>query len=783
MRVPVSWLRDYVAMDMPLGELASRLSVTTAEIEDVEAHGVVDADGNLGLFKVGKVVEAEKHPNADRLQIAKVDVGEGEPRSIVCGAWNFGVGATVGVALPGATLPNGLELDRREVRGEVSDGMILAEDEVGLGGEHSGIMLLPETDPGTPLADVLPLVDHVLLVEATGNRPDLQSVYGLAREIATLYDLPLGEMTAPPGRWGNLPVSPDPFPGSASRTGRFAAPQTRPEATVAIQIDDFGGCPRYVGHLFEDVAIGPSPQWLRTRLFLAGQRPISNVVDITNYVMFALGNPLHAFDFTILHLGQIVVRRAAPGEKLTTLDGVVRDLVPEDLVIVDADRAIALAGIMGGEETEIGEGTTTVLLEAANFEPYGIYRTSERHRLRTEGSNRWEKGVDPYLAGPAAELATSLVLDLTGARWAAASDVQGELPSRPVIPYRPERADAVIGIETPADDQYALLEKLGYGRDGGSVVAPTWRARDTTREIDVVEEIARFRLDDVPFTLPARREMKGLLTRDQQLRRQVEEVLSGLGFAEVYTPSLRPDDDTPWKLPEPISVELTALRTSLLPSLVEAARRNIDAGARGIALFEIARIYLPGNDLPDERPAVAGITEGGFLHVKGVVETLHRSLKVEPEFTRAQHPLLHPGKSAATDAGILGELHPRELEGEWGVFELDLGRLFAAVGGPVMYRDVITFPAVRQDIAVAVAEDVPVGDLVEAAREAAGAELREIRVFDVYRGDQVGHGRKSVAFSVAYQSAERTLTDEDAARLRNAIVDALAGRFGAELRG
>ena len=759
MRVPVSWLRDYVAMDMPLGELASRLSVTTAEIEDVEAHGVVDADGNLGLFKVGKVVEAEKHPNADRLQITKVDVGEGEPRSIVCGAWNFGVGATVGVALPGATLPNGLELDRREVRGEVSDGMILAEDEVGLGGEHSGIMLLPETEPGTPLADVLPLVDHVLLVEATGNRPDLQSVYGLAREIATLYDLPLGDCDR--GR------------------SRRHVPKRRSRSRSTTS----SGCPRYVGHLFENVAIGPSPQWLRTRLFLAGQRPISNVVDITNYVMFALGNPLHAFDFTTLHGGQIVVRRAAPGEKLTTLDGVVRDLVPEDLVIADADRAIALAGIMGGEETEIGEGTTTVLLEAANFEPYGIYRTSERHRLRTEGSNRWEKGVDPYLAGPAAELATSLVLDLTGARWPAASDVQGELPSRPVIPYRPERADAVIGIETPADDQYALLEKLGYGRDGGSVVAPTWRARDTTREIDVVEEIARFRLDDVPFTLPARREMKGLLTRDQQLRRQVEDVLSGLGFAEVYTPSLRPDDDTPWKLPEPISVELTALRTSLLPSLVEAARRNIDAGARGIALFEIARIYLPGNDLPDERPTVAGITEGGFLHVKGVVETLHRSLKVEPEFTRAQHPLLHPGKSAATDAGILGELHPRELEGEWGVFELDLGRLFAAVGGPVMYRDVITFPAVRQDIAVAVAEDVPVGDLVEAAREAAGAELREIRVFDVYRGDQVGHGRKSVAFSVAYQSAERTLTDEDAARLRNAIVDALADRFGAELRG
>ncbi len=757
MRVPVSWLRDYVAIDMPLDELATRLSVTTAEVEDVEARGVSDEGGNLDLFKVGKVVEAEKHPNADRLQITKVDLGEGEPRSIVCGAWNFGAGATVGVALPGAKLPNGLELGRREVRGLVSDGMILAEDEVGLGGDHAGIMLLPAAEPGTPLSDVLPLVDHVLLVEATGNRPDLQSVYGLAREIATLYDLALGPMT------GDDPGPP-------------------PEERVDIGIDDLEGCPRYVGHLFEDVAIGPSPQWLRTRLFLAGQRPISNVVDITNYVMFALGNPLHAFDFTKLHGGRIVVRRAAKGEKLTTLDGVVRDLVAEDLVIADAERGIALAGIMGGEETEIGEGTTTVLLEAANFEPYGIYRTSERQRLRTEGSNRWEKGVDPYLAGPAAELATSLVLELTGAAWTAASDVQGELPARHVIAYRPRRADQVIGIETPPERQYGLLEKLGYEHQGANVIAPTWRARDTMREIDVVEEIARFRLEDVPFTLPARRQMKGSLTREQQLRRRVEDVLAGLGFAEIYTPSLRRDDDTPWKLPEPISVELTALRTSLLPSLVEAARRNIDAGAKRIALFEIARIYLAGGDLPEERPTVAAVTEGGFLHVKGVVETLYAALKAEPEFARGRHLLLHPGKSATTGAGILGELHPRELDGEWGAFELDLGLLFDAAGGPVTYRDFITYPAVRQDIAVAVAEDVPVGDLVAAAREAAGDELREIRVFDVYRGDQVGPGRKSVAFSVAYQAPDRTLDDEDAARLRNAIVDTLAARFGGELR-
>ena len=758
MKVPVAWLRDYVPVEMPLKELATRLSIATAEVEAVNPAPVPDENGNLGLFRIGRVLEAEKHPNADRLQITKVDVGEGEARSIVCGAWNFGVGATVGVALPGARLPNGLQLERREVRGEVSDGMILAEDEVALGADHAGIMLLPEAEPGTPLSEVLPLSDAVLVVEATGNRPDLYSVYGLAREIATLYDLPLADMS------------------------RGLAPGPVPEGRVEIRIDDFEGCPRYIGHLFEDVQIGPSPQWLRSRLFLAGQRPISNVVDVTNYVMLGLGNPLHAFDFTTLHGGRIVVRRARPGEKLTTLDSVERELVPDDLVIADADRAVALAGIMGGEETEIGEGTTTVLLEAANFEPYGIYRTSERQRMRTEGSNRWEKGVDPYLAGPAAELATRMLLELTGARWTAAADVQGRLPERPVIAYRPEAADALIGIETPPERQYAILERLGFDCRDGTVVSPTWRARDMTREVDVIEEIARFRLEDVPFTLPARREMTGLLTPEQRLRRRVEDVLAGLGFAEIYTPSLRPDDDTPWKLPEPISVELTALRTSLLPSLVEAARRNVDAGAREIALFEIARVYLRGGDLPDEHVHVAGIAQGDFLHVKGVVETLYAALKAEPAFERAEHPLLHPGKTARTAAGLLGEVHPRQLDGEWGAFELDLAGLFAAARETVTYRDVITFPAVRQDIAVVVAEDVPVGDLVAAAREAAGEELREIRVFDVYRGEQVGPGRKSVAFSVAYQAADRTLAEDDAVRLREAIVGALADRFGAEWR-
>jgi len=666
----------------------------------------------------------------------------------------------VAVALPGARLPGGLQLEQRKVRGELSDGMILAEDEVELGTDHSGIMVLPETEPGTPLGDVLPLVEEVLLVESTGNRPDLLSVYGLAREVAALYDLSLSAM---PGGQSLGPV---------------------PNGQVDVEIEDFAGCPRYIGRIFEAVSIGPSPLWLRARLTNAGMRPISNVVDVTNYVMLALGNPLHAFDLAKLHGGRIVVRRAQEGEMIRTLDGVERELEPGDLMIADADRSVALAGIMGGEETEISEATTSILLEAANFEPTGIFRTSERLRLRTEGSNRWEKGVDPYLAEPAARLATELILETAGASWTGHVDAQEGLPERPVIRFRPERADEVIGVDTLPAHQLGWLGRVGFDANDGKVVPPTWRARDVTREIDVIEEVARLRLEDVPFTLPERRAMFGALTPEQRLRRRLESLLSGLGLTETYTPSLRPDDPDPkaWRLPEPISAELTVLRTRLLPSLVDAAARNVELGAERVALFEVARVYLPAGELPSEETHVAAIVDGGWSRAKGIVDTLYAALKAEPRFERVADDLLHSGKAAATAAGVVGELHPAALEGVWGVFELDLARLLAETPDEVRYADVVSFPPVRQDLAFAVPEEVTAAELVDAAREAAGPELAEMRPFDLYRGEQVGEGRKSIAFAVSFQSPERTLTDEEAAGLRERIVSALAQLFGAELR-
>jgi phenylalanyl-tRNA synthetase beta chain len=752
MRVPVDWLREYVAIDVPVEELAARVNSSIAEVERIVRRGVADTDGNLGLYRVGRVVEAGKHPNADRLQLCRVDVGEPEPRQIVCGAWNFGPGATVAVALPGAVLPGGQRLERATLRGATSDGMILSERELELGFDHAGILVLEDgPEPGTPLGDVLPLADDVIELETTPNRPDLLAVYGVAREVAALYGL---ELAPPPGR----------------------DPQRVGAEPVDVAVEDAQGCPRYVGRLFRGARIAPSPPWLKARLVAAGMRPISNLVDVTNYVMQALGNPLHAFDRERLDGGRIVVRRARDGEELRTLDGALRRLDPRDLVIADAGRAVAIAGIMGGEESEVSEETTDVLLEAANFEPVTILKTSERMGLRTEGSNRWEKGVDPYLAGQAASLATELIVELTGALWTGEVDVRGELPERPRVRLRPERTSALIGLQIAADEQRGRLERLGFEvGDDWTVVVPTWRARDVEREVDLVEEVARFRLDDVPFTLPSRRESFGRLTPAQRLRRQVEDVLVGCGFSEAYTASFVASDPSAdaIRLPTPLTAERAVLKTTLLPSLALAVRRNLELGSEDVALFEIARVYhASGTPRPEERLHVAGVAEGGFAPAKGAVETLFRALRIEGGFER--------GRGRRTAVTLGGSV--RELGDGLGAFELDLGDLLANLPGVPRYEDVITYPAIKQDLAFAVDEDVPAGALVEAAREAAGPELASMRVFDVYQGDQIAPGKKSLAFSVEFRSPERTLSEEDASALRGRIVAALAERFGAELR-
>jgi phenylalanyl-tRNA synthetase beta chain len=664
------------------------------------------------------------------------------------------------VLLPGFPGP----LDERPLRGEISRGMILAEDEIGLGSDHAGIMLLPDgIEPGTPLADVLPVREQVLDVTPTMNRVDLLSMVGLAREVATLCD---GEL---------LPVT-------------VEDPAIVHPEWVDVVVDDFERCPRYIGRVFKGVHVGPSPMWLRARLHAAGMRSISNVVDVTNYVMHVYGSPLHAFDRSRLDGGRIVVRRAKPGEEMRTLDDNRRVLDERDLLITDGTRAVALAAIMGGLDSEVSEETTEVLLEAANFEPVGVLQTSERLGLRTEGSNRWEKGVDPYVAEPAAVLASRMLVDLTGAEMTGSVDVHAGLPQPPVVHLRPDRTDRVVGLEVTPDDQREVLEKLGFEvSDGWDVAVPTWRARDVTREIDLVEEVARVVLDSVPTTMPLRRAVAGHLSRDQRLRRLIEDVLVGAGFSEAYTWSLVAEDpdSAAIRLPDPMSGDQSILRTTLAYGLIAAAKENVDAGNDDIALFEVARVYLPpaaAGELPDERWRVGGIVEGGFERVRGAVEVIYDALHLELRPERITAELLHPGKAAATGAGWLGELHPTLLEGSWGIFELDLVDLTAPIPERILYDDVITYPPLRQDIAVVVDEDVEAATLVDALLEAGAPDLRDARVFDVYRGDQVGDGRKSVAIHLSLQAPDRTLSDDDAAVVRERVVAALADRFGAQLR-
>jgi len=750
-RVPVSWLREYVAFDRPVDELARKLVFTSCEVDRVVTRGIADLDGNLGLFRIGRVVEAGKHPNADRLQLCRVDVGEGEPRQIVCGAWNFGAGATVAVALPGALLPGaGEPLGEAKLRGELSRGMILSERELELGVDHSGILVLDDDyEPGTPLADVLPLSETVLEIETGFNRPDLASVYGIAREVAALTG---AELEPPPGL-GDVVLS-------------------DPEEPVDVRVDDLEGCPRYVGRLLRGAAIGASPLWLKARLLAAGMRPISNAVDVTNYVMLAFGSPLHAFDLARLAGGRIVVRRAASGERLTTLDGQERELTAAELVIADADRPVAIAGIMGGEESEVRPETRDLLLEAANFDPLTVLRTARRLRLRTESSNRWEKGVDPYAAEAAADYATRLLVELTGARWTGHTDVRGELPPRPIVRLRPELAERLTGVAFDRAEQEERLRRLGFEVHGDAVTVPTWRARDVTRPVDLVEEVSRFRIEEVPATMPERKDVSAQLTREQRLRRQVEDVLAGAGFHEAYTWTLVPAADGRIPLQEPYTVELAALRTDLEQGLRESAERNRNAGVEPIALFELAHVFLPaGEQLPHEPWHVAGIADGGFARAKGAVETLYRALHVDVEFEPGG------GREARTPEGSV-----RELSEGWGYFELDLDAVFARVPDVVPYEDVITYPVLKRDFAFVVDVALPAGELVAAARDAAGPELREVRFLSDFREPPIPPGKKSLAFRFELRSPERTLADDDADALRDRVVAALAERFGAELR-
>jgi phenylalanyl-tRNA synthetase beta chain len=829
-RLPLLWLHDYVDPGLEPVALAERLAMTGTEVERVLSHGV----GELEHFIVGRVLSAERHPDADRLTVCIVAVGEGDTAQIVCGAPNVAAGQTVAVARPGAIMPDGTRLKKAKLRGQTSDGMILAEDEVAIGTDHAGIMVLDDDlVPGTPLADVLPIATDVLELELTPNRPDCLGVYGVAREVHAAT----GAALAPPPWTGD---------GGVESGGR-----DRVVPGVAVEVRDPDLCPRFTLRVLEDVTIGPSPEWLKARLTAAGQRPISNVVDITNYAMLLTGQPMHAFDADRVAGGRLVVRRARDGETLTTLDGVERRLDADMVLIEDDEGPTSIAGIMGGARSEVSGSTTRVLMEAATWNGPNIQRTSQRLGLRTEASGRFEKQLQPEQALEGQAIAARLMAELCGARPvggiidAAAEGVRDGGSPR-VLRLREARVERLLGAPIPRPEQAALLERLGFGiveaADGLDVTVPHWRRGDVTREVDLVEEVARlWGLEKLPVTLPSRRGATGRLTSEQRLRRRAEDALVGAGLHEVLgwsfaAPDLverlgLPADDLRRRvvaLRNPMSDEQSVLRTTLLGSLLDVVRRNRAREAADVRVWEYGAVYtarvpataasngdgarprVPGLDrLPDERQHLGALLAGrlrpptwrdpeppaaDFFAAKGVLGGLLDALRVPWAVEPAREPFLHPGRAARVlagserrPAGWVGELHPA-VAGAWDLpaaagFELDFGVLAAAAVAVPDYEDLISFPAVRQDLAVVVAEAVPAAAVIDVVREAGGPLLRRAEVFDVYRGAQVGEGRASLAVRLEFRAGDRTLTDEEVAGRREGIVAALAERLGGELRG
>jgi phenylalanyl-tRNA synthetase beta chain len=810
MRVPVFWLDEYCKPGISVTELEHRLTMTGTKVEGIHTHGVA----GLEHFLVGRVLSAERHPDADRLTVCTVDVGDGDARTIVCGAPNVAAGQIVAVAEPGAVMPDGTKLKKAKLRGVESNGMILAEDEVAIGPDHDGIMVLDgELAPGTPLVDVLPIATDVLELEITPNRPDCLSIYGVAREVHAATGAPLN-----PPPWTDDPGSPGDVPG------------------VSIEVQDSELCPRFTARLYEDVQIGPSPEWLKARLTAAGMRPINNVVDITNFVMLATGQPMHAFDFDLVAGGRLVVRHALDGETMTTLDDVERTFDAEMVVICDDDGPTSIAGIMGGERSEVRPQTTRVLMEAATWNGFNIQRTSTRLALRSEASTRFEKQLQPEQAMDGQALAAILMTQLAGAKLAGGTiDVGGPGPDPVTLRLRDARMERLLGTAIPRDEAAGLLRALEFGvgeaDDGLHATVPPFRRGDVTREVDLIEEVARlWGLEKIPTTLPSRRGATGVLTREQRLLRRAQDALAGAGLFEALgwtfaSPDLVdrlriPEDDPRHAavvLRNPMSEDQSVLRTTLLGSLLDVAKRNLARGMHDVRLFEFGPIFLAqprsgeptaaerrSEPLPEERQHVAALLTGAMrpgswregeppradvFTAKSVLGAMLDTLRVPWSVEAAREPFLHPGRAsrvriAGEPVGWLGEIHPSiarawDIETSAAGFEIELAAIARAATDVPRYEDVVSYPAVLQDRAWWFAADVAAADVLATVREAGGALLRRAEIFDVYPAE----GRVSLALRLEFRADDRTLTDEEVAQRRAKIDAAVAERLGGEPRG
>ena len=804
MKVTLNWLKEYVDFDLSADELSHRLTMTGLEVDAMERLGA-----GLDDVIVARLADVQPHPDADRLTVCTVETGS-VTQQVVCGATNHKSGDLVALAQVGTVLPGDFKIKKSKIRGQESCGMLCSTSELGLTDSAEGILILPPgLSLGQPVFEALGLKDVMYEIGLTPNRADCLSVVGLAREVSAMVCAPL-----------RLPKP------AVKESGAQAAEKT------SVVIEDADLCPRYAARLIENVKIGPSPEWLVRRLETVGMRSINNVVDITNFVMMELGQPLHAFDFERLREQRIVVRRAQDGSKFTTLDGQVRELTGSDLVICDGVGPVALAGVMGGENSEVSQETTRILLESAYFNPTSIRRTSKRLGLHTESSHRFERGTDVDMVPLALDRAAVLIAELgEGVVARGAVDVYPETLPRRMVSIAPSRTSQILGLDIDMEDIRGKLTAIGLNCDPSGdlhadevkVEIPNFRP-DLEREIDLIEEVARLvGYDRIPVTMPVSTLTCQQLPGHLALERQVRDRMAHMGYAEIINYSffnagclnglgLVENDHRRRhvQILNPLTAEQGSMRTTLVPSLLETASRNLAYRSEDLALFELRPVFQPvdGAELPCESLRLTALlcgrrepqgwaqssARGDFYDMKGVVEQLLKDLRVPDVRWDAQHDELfyHPGKSCALYQGerllgTLGEIHPIVLHnfdiGQPAILcDLDLEALFALSGSAVKFQPLSRFPDVQRDSAFLVDAEVTAQQVFDVLGQVKLKDLERIELFDVYCGEGVPAGKKSLAIRACYRALDRTLTDELIQNLHGKLVKAMEKQLGAELR-
>lgn len=795
MKLPMSWLSDYTDIEgISPKEYADKLTMTGSKVEGVEYLGA-----ELDKVVAGKVLSCEMHPDSDHLHVCMVDVGEGEPLQIVCGAPNVAEGQMVPVALNGAVLPGGVKIKKGKLRGVVSNGMICSHEEMGiseslLGYEPEyGILVLPDdVKPGTDVKDLYGLNENVVEFEITSNRPDCFSIIGLARETAVSFkkSFKIPEVT-------------------------FHETSDKITDKLSIDVQDKDKCLRYTSRMIKNVKIGPSPKWMRERLEACGIRSINNMVDITNYVLLEYGQPMHAFDLRHLEGGKIIVRRANDGEMIKTLDEQDRKLTSDDLVICDAVKPVAIAGVMGGFNSEIKPDTTEVAFESATFDAASVRLTAQRVGLRTEASSRYEKGLDYNNTVPAIERACQLVEELgCGEVVGGAIDVIGNVKDAQPIMFRPEKINAFLGTDISTDEMVEILTSLEVKIDMENMMLtpPSFRP-DLVAEADIAEEIARFHgYDIIPTTLLSGESVIGMKNKEQKVEDKINEVLTAQGMSEIYTytfvsPSIFDKLNIPAESPlrntvkitNPLGEDTSVMRTTTIASMMEVLARNYNYRTTSAKMFETAKIFIPteAGKLPEE-PVIITLGMYGenadFFTIKGVCEVLFEQLHIDgvSYIAVTDNPTYHPGRCAEIKVGnkilgTIGEIHPSVsrkfgIDTECYVGELNLENILATMNDDVKYHHLPKYPAVTRDFSILLDKITPVAEIEAVIRKAAEKLLDKLELSDVYEGHQIPEGKKSVMYKAAFRADDRSLTGEEADNLHDKIVKKLENALGAQLR-